>query len=55
MICVRHTMRYGVDSSHRACEFGLSVSAYSQIWEIRSPGRLPSGRRETGAEIQDLP
>ena len=47
-------MRHGVDSSHRACKFGLSVSAYSQIREIRSPGRLPSGRRETGAEIRHL-
>ena len=52
---VRHTMRHGADSSHRACKFGLSVSAYSQIREIRSPGRLPSVRRETGAEIRDLP
>jgi len=35
--------------------FGLSVSAYSPIRDIRSPGRLPSGRRGTGAEIRDLP
>ena len=46
---VRHPMRHCADSSHRACKFGLSVSAYSQIREIRSPGRLPSVRRETGA------
>ena len=49
------SMRHGVDSSHRTCKFGLSLAAYSQKREIRSPGRLPSGRRETGAEIRDLP
>ena len=50
MICVRHIMRHGVDSSHvqshKACKFGLSVSAYSQIREIRVPGGvLPGGGR----------
>jgi len=42
-------------TNNQKLPFGLSVSAYSQIREIRSHGRLPSGRRETGAEIRDLP
>ena len=44
-------------TNNQKLSFGLSVSAYrpSQIREIRSLGRLPSGRRETGAEIRDLP
>ena len=42
-------------TNNQKLSFRLSVSAYSQIREIRSPGRLPSGRRKTGAEIRDLP
>jgi len=50
-------MRHGVDSSY---ELGNSAYlyqpiGYSQIREIRSTGQLPSGRRETGAEIRNLP
>ena len=41
-------------TNNQKLSFGLSVSAYSQIREIRSPGRLPSGRRETGAELRNL-
>ena len=44
-------------TNNQKLSFGLSVSAYRprQIREILSLGRLPSGRRETGAEIRDLP
>ena len=42
-------------TNNQKLSFGLSVSAYRQIREIRSPGQLPSGRRETGAEMWDLP
>jgi len=42
-------------TNNQKLSFRLSVSTYSQIREIRSPGRLPSGMWETGAEIRDLP
>jgi len=50
MICVHHTMGHVVDSSHRACKFGLSVSAYSQIAYGRFglPGGFLSGGGRPG-------
>ena len=47
MICVRHTMRHGVDSSHRACKFGLSVAVpIVKYGRFGLPGGfLPGGGR----------
>ena len=41
-------------TNNQKLSFGLSVSAYSQIREIRFPWRLPPGMRETGAEIREI-